>query len=135
MEWNGMGYSTSMMLVPCSIQYSIVGCCVDQKATSRFSKMIQVFKTKKGEKRKGEKRETNRKRAEVHLEKYTDGWLNGTHLLKESAAMKEEYEGIIVESEDQFKEQDSQYAETERLKVVKQRNLIRSILIPLDRKS
>ena len=51
--------------------------------------------------------------------------------------MKEEYEGIIVESEDQFKEQDSQYvyAETERLKVVKQRNLTRSILIPLDRKS
>ena len=52
--------------------------------------------------------------------------------------MKEEYVGtIIVESEDQFKEQDSQYvyAETERLKVVKQRNLTRSILIPLDRKS
>ena len=54
MEWNGLQY----------INDSIVGCCVDQKATSRFSKMIQVFKTKKGEKRKGEKRETNRKRAE-----------------------------------------------------------------------
>jgi chromosome segregation ATPase len=39
-------------------------------------------------------------------------------LVKESAAMKEEYESILVESEDQFKEQDSQY-ETERLKVDK----------------
>ena len=77
LEWNGMGYSTSMMLVPCSIQYSIVGCCVDQKATSRFSKMIQVFKTKKGEKRKGEKRDEQKKGgmhfwviSEVHLEKF-----------------------------------------------------------------
>ena len=41
-----------------------------------------------------------------------------TTLVKESAAMKEEYESILVESEDQFKEQDSQY-ETERLKVDK----------------
>ena len=51
MEWNGLQY----------INDSIVGCCVDQKATSRFSKMIQVFKTKKGEKRKGEKRDEQKK--------------------------------------------------------------------------
>ena len=42
-------------------------------------------------------------------------------LEKEKVAIKEEYEGILLESEDQFKEQDAQY-ESERAKVEKLQN-------------
>lgn len=47
-------------------------------------------------------------------------------LLKENAAMKQEYEGMLLESEEQFKEQDAHY-ETERLKVQKLQNEIDQI--------